>query len=561
MMNKVSRRVFGAGVLAAGLVGGKAAFAQETPKRGGTLVATWGGGEPQACYVPAGGGSSPTFSSSKLFERLGNRTMDGSFVGELAEAWKPAADFKSYTIKIRKGVKFHDGKDMTVDDVVYLDRRDLEEVRRRRGPDRLRRRRGARRRHRRREVQQADAGVLLLLAALRQRELHRAQARLRRQRSRHQPGQQRADRAPGPWKFKEWVRGSHFEYVKNDAYWRKDLPYLDRLIIRYVRDPAGRAAAMEAGDIHIGVFNPVAPPDIKRLTATGKFVATPKGYEESVWSTSLECNMRNPIFAKREVRQAMFHAVDRNLIAKTVYYGYARPGTSPIFSPNKEFFTRRHLQDRLRSRRRRRRCSTRRAIRRRPTASASRLNLLAAGWFTENGKIGAIVKQGLEDVGVGINLTVPDRPTSIKRIYTDYDFDLAISNQANPSEPVPSTTQYYTSDGIKKGVPFRNASGFHTPEVDALVEKIKVETDPAKRKALVVEFQKIATRRSAQPAAGRARIDHASPAPGCRTTPTIPTSSPRAGTTYGWRLSLLPRLRGEGREGEGTSRDVSLFRS
>ena len=49
--------------------------------------------------------------------------------------------------------------------------------------------------------------------------------------------------------------------------------------------------------------------------------------------------MRNPLFAKREVRQAMFHAVDRTLIAKTVYYGYARPGTSPIFSPNKEFFT------------------------------------------------------------------------------------------------------------------------------------------------------------------------------------------------------------------------------
>ena len=58
---------------------------------------------------------------------------------------------------------------------------------------------------------------------------------------------------------------------------------------------------------------------------------------------------------------------------------------------------------------------------------------------------------------------------------------------------MPSTTQYYTSDGIKKGVPFRNASGFHTDEVDALVEKIKVETDPAKRKALVVEFQKITT--------------------------------------------------------------------
>ena len=88
---------------------------------------------------------------------------------------------------------------------------------------------------------------------------------------------------------------------------------------------------------------------------------------------------------------------------------------------------------------------------------------------------------------------MPDRPTSIKRIYTDYDFDLAISNQANPSEPVPTTTQYYTTDGIKKGVPFRNASGFSKPEMDALVEKIKVETDPAKRKALVIDFQKLAT--------------------------------------------------------------------
>ena len=102
--NRVTRRVFGAGVVAASLAGIAPAGAQGTPKRGGTLVATWGGGEPQACYVPAGGGSSPTFSSSKLFERLGNRTMEGKFQGELAESWKPAADFKSYTIKIRLSI-------------------------------------------------------------------------------------------------------------------------------------------------------------------------------------------------------------------------------------------------------------------------------------------------------------------------------------------------------------------------------------------------------------------------------------------------------------------------
>ncbi len=122
------------------------------------------------------------------------------------------------------------------------------------------------------------------------------------------------------------------------------------------------------------------------------------------------------------------------------------------------------------------------------------MNLLAAGWFAENGKIGPIVKQGLEDVGVGINLTVPDRPTSIKRIYTDYDFDVAISNQAIRPSRCRRRRNTTRLDGIEKGAAFRNASAFHTDEVDALVEQIKVEIDPAKRKALVVDFQKIATR-------------------------------------------------------------------
>jgi peptide/nickel transport system substrate-binding protein len=275
MTNKVSRRAFGAGVLASGLIGQAApSFAQGEPKRGGTLVATWGGGEPQACYVPAGGGSSPTFSSSKLFERLGDRRMDGVFEGELAEAWKPAADYKSYTIKIRKGVKFHDGKDMTTDDVVYS----IDEIwKKYAAASAMTDFAGV-------EAPDADTVVVkfnkpvpefffssLLCGSVNYIVPKHVYAG-------SDPVTNPANNAPiatGPWKFKEWVRGSHFEYVRNDAYWRKDMPYMDRLIIRYVRDPAGRAAAMEAGEIHIGVFNPVAPPDVKRLVGTGKFVATP----------------------------------------------------------------------------------------------------------------------------------------------------------------------------------------------------------------------------------------------------------------------------------------------
>ena len=349
MTNKVSRRAFGAGVLATGLIGQAApSFAQGEPKRGGTLVATWGGGEPQACYVPAGGGSSPTFSSSKLFERLGNRRMDGVFEGELAEAWKPAADYKSYTIKIRKGVKFHDGKDMTVDDVVYS----IDEIwKKYAAASALTDFAGV-------EAPDADTVVVkfnkpvpefffssLLCGSVNYIVPKHVYAG-------SDPVTNPANNAPiatGPWKFKEWVRGSHFEYVKNDAYWRKDMPYMDRLIIRYVRDPAGRAAAMEAGDIQIGVFNPVAPPDIKRLTATGKFVATPKGYEESVWSTHAgvqhaQSDLRQARGAAGDVprRRPQLHRQDRVL-------RLCAAGHGPDLLAQHGVLHRRHLQDQLRS--------------------------------------------------------------------------------------------------------------------------------------------------------------------------------------------------------------------
>jgi len=283
--------------------------------------------------------------------------------------------------------------------------------------------------------------------------------------------------------------GSHFEYVRNDDYWRPGFPYMDRLVLRFVREPAGRAAALEAGEIQVGVFNPVPPTEIKRLTGTGKLLATTDGYEEAVWATTMECNCRKPLFAKREVRQAMFLAIDRSQIAKTVYYGYARPGTGPIFSPNTAFYTPDTYSTAF---------DPKKAAALLDAAGHKRagkvprftVNLVAGGWFPDNGKVAALVKQGLEEIGVAVNMAVPDRAAAIKRLYADYDFDLAISNQANPSEPVPTTTQYYTSDGIKKGVPFRNASGFSSPELDALVDRIKVETDPDARKALVVDFQK-----------------------------------------------------------------------
>lgn len=55
----------------------------------------------------------------------------------------------------------------------------------------------------------------------------------------------------GPFKFKEWVRGSHIVFERNADYWDAPRPYLDKLIVRFIPDASARAIAIETGEIDL----------------------------------------------------------------------------------------------------------------------------------------------------------------------------------------------------------------------------------------------------------------------------------------------------------------------
>ncbi len=62
----------------------------------------------------------------------------------------------------------------------------------------------------------------------------------------------------GPFKFAEYVSGSSATLVKNENYWGKTksgnkLPYLDKITIQLIKDPAVLAAARQAGEIDLGL--------------------------------------------------------------------------------------------------------------------------------------------------------------------------------------------------------------------------------------------------------------------------------------------------------------------
>ncbi len=474
--------------LASGFAGSSKA-ATGAPKRGGTLVGTWGGFEPQSLFVPAGGGSSPYFTSTKVFERLIRLTADLKFEPVLALGIEPAEDFRSYTIKLRPNVTWHDGKPLTSDDLVFNAIQYWKPISAGVTLDALL------------TAEAVDPLTVVLKFKVPVPEFFlksvlAGKAGLVIPKHIYDGSNiitnpiNNTPIGTGPFKVKEWVRGSHVEYARNDNYWNSGLPYLDKLVIRWWRDPASRSAAFEAGQLDIGTFNPIPAPDIARLTATKKFVAETKGYSNSAWITSVEFNQRREIFKKREVRQALLHAIDRSFIADTVFFGRARPSLGALHFSNSIFFTK-DVQDYPFDVKKAAALLDAAGY---PVKAGSRfkMSLVSAGWFEENVKIGQYLKQAFEDVDITVDLAIPDRATSLKRIYTDYDYDVAVSNNPASIEPIPQTTQYYTTDGIVKGAAFRNATGYSNPKMDETVSKMAIETDEKKRVSLVHEFDKLA---------------------------------------------------------------------
>jgi peptide/nickel transport system substrate-binding protein len=491
-MSRFSRREFlmtSAGAALASRFVGPAAAAT-TPKSGGTLTATWGGFEPQSLFVPAGGGSSPYFTSTKVHERLLRLTVDLKFEPVLALEIKPAEDFRSYTIKLRDKVTWHDGKPFTADDVAFSAMDYWKPISAGVSLDAL----GG--------AEAVDPLTVVLKFKTPVPEFF-LKSVLAGKSGLVIPTHIYAgshiitnpiNNTPigtGPFKVKEWVRGSHVEYLRNDSYWNPGLPYLDRLVIRWWRDPASRSAAFEAGQLDIGTFNPIPMPDIARLIQGGKIVAETKGYSNSAWVATIEFNQRREIFKKREVRQALMYGIDRQFIADTIFFGRAHPSVGAIHTSNSIFFTK-DVQDYP--------FDVKKAAAMLDAAgypvkdgSRFKLSLVSAGWFEENVKMGQYVKQAFEDLDITVDLSVPDRATSLKRIYTDYDYDVAISNNSGGIELIPGTTQYYTADGIVKGAAFRNATGYSNPKLDEIVAKLTIETDETKRIALAKDFDRLAS--------------------------------------------------------------------
>lgn len=297
----------------------------------------------------------------------------------------------------------------------------------------------------------------------------------------------------GPFIFREWVRGSHYVLERNPDYWDAPKPYLDRIIVRFIKDQAAAAAAFENGEVDIGGQTPVSYADVDRLAGLDHLDVDTRGYDFGGAFNQLVFNLENPNLKKLGVRQAIAHAVDLQGIVNIAWYGYAVVSPSPI-GPTMAHFHDPGIKPYAFDTAKAETLLDEAGLGRGADGIRFKLRAVYAPTAANVQRTAFFVKDALARVGIEVEIAQFDLPTYIGQVYKERNFDLDFTTLYTGFDPTDGIQRVYWSKNIKPGLPWSNASLYSNPRVDELLETAAVETDFDKRKALYTEFQNIVHR-------------------------------------------------------------------
>lgn len=467
-------------------------FAQEKVKQGGTLVMCVQPEPPTlASYISTAGPIGEV--STKVYDGLCEYDFKLQPVPSLATSWSESPDGKTITFHLRKGVKFHDGKPFTSADVQFS----VMEVLRKYHPRGINTFRSVK------AIETPDLYTAIfhlsepapyMMMALSGYESPIIPKHLFVGTDIRNSKYANAPIGTGPFKFVVWKRGQYMRFDRNPEYWRPNEPHLDRIVARFIGSAETRSAAMQTGEINYGGWGAIPYYDVARLTKLPGIAATTKGYEMQSPIVELDFNTRRKPFDDVRVRRAVSYAIDRKFVIDNVWFGFGKPATGPISSnfsvngfytpdvrnynvPNGVEIANKILDEAGYHRK----------------ADGVRFEIVhdispyGGVWK----RYGEYVKQALAKIGIKATLRYEDVATWLRRIYTDYNFQLTSNLIQTLADPVIGVDRLYSSWSIKKGTVFVNDSRWSTPETDKLMEEAAVEVDPRKRAALYHKFQKI----------------------------------------------------------------------
>lgn len=413
------------------------------------------------------------------------RFRDGTLEVEpaLAESWDISEDGKTYTFKLRQGVKFHDGSEFNAEAVKFNFDRMLKEDHPfySTGPFPLSFNFAS--------VESVNAidphtvefklseafapflsnlayptGLIVSPAAVEQ----------------HSADYGRNPSGTGPFKFVEWQSSQRVVIERNPDYW-DGAASLEAVVFRPITDANTRVAEMMAGGIDVMVE---VPPDNLATFRQDAGFAVAEQAGPHVWFGIL--NTRSGPFADKRVRQAANYAVNKETLVNDVLQGTATVAAGPIPPAFNwvESAVEPYAHDPEKAK----------AL----LAEAGVDNPQLTFYVTEGGSgmldpitMGAAIQADLQAVGFSVKIETYEWNTFLGRVNEGLEGKADMAEMAWMTND-PDTLPYLAlrSDALPDKGGF-NSGYYSNPEVDALLEKARTSTDQAERGKLYGQVQQI----------------------------------------------------------------------
>lgn len=391
-------------------------------------------------------------------------TLDG-VQPELATDWTISEDGLTYTFHLRQGVKFHNGKDFTSEDVIYsfermmdpdfpaADRSDMVMVERVEAPDDYT------------VVFHLEYPFAAFLTNLESLWIFPKGADV--DFNQHLIG-------TGPFKFVEWVSGDRITLERFDEYWEEGKPYLDQVIFRPIPEDATKLVELRTGGINFAGNLPYK--DVAAVEQDPNI----KVYRElGVVRDHLGFNVTKPPFDNKLVRQAMCWLVDREGIAEAILYGHAQPAQVGI--PESHWAFNPGIRDAYGFDPER----ARQLLEEAGYGDGLRFSLKVSPTYPEEIKMAELFAEAARSIGVDVDIVQLEWSTWIDEVVVNGDFEAEIVLISGGIDPDDFFYQWYHTGEIF------NMWRLSLPELDDLMEEGRRVSDQGARAQIYHQIQDI----------------------------------------------------------------------
>lgn len=425
--------------------------------------------------------------ASHLYDPLVDYDADLSKKPGLAESWKVLDDGVTWEFKLRQGVKFSNGNDFNADDVVFSFERILNDPTLEMGVYLMRLQ----------EVKKVDDYTVQLVTKIPYPVFAGSLVHIMMLDKETCEGLSSEEISANPvgtgrYRLVEHVKESYIKLVRNDEYWG-ELPDAETVEFRVIANAATRTTALINGEVDFISNIPVMDVDRLKDASNVQVITNPSlscnymGFDLLNEHGSAGTDDPNPLLNVK-VRQAIYHAIDIQAIVDTVMNGYATVANSYMSSI----------------------CVGYNADAERPAYDPELAKQLLAEAGYPDGfylridarsdsdvnadQVSQAIASYLEKVGIKAEVNLLPRASFYEK--TDAEnlqssFFMAGWGDSSGEGMVIFNDMLYTYDG-KLGMGEGNRGHYSNAEVDALLDQASVETDQAKRAALVEQVDQIA---------------------------------------------------------------------